>query len=67
MFPLVGHLLSIARTFYGLQTSGVRWNDRLSDVHQTFKCFPCNSHVKKMLINYETMFGCKPKDYNTPT
>jgi hypothetical protein len=25
-----------------------------------------NSYVKKMLINYDTMFGCKPKEYNTP-
>ena len=25
-----------------------------------------NSYVKKMLVNYETMFGSKPKEYNTP-
>ena len=24
------------------------------------------SYVSKMLINYETMFGCKPKEYSTP-
>jgi hypothetical protein len=25
-----------------------------------------NSYVKKMMINYETMFGDKPHEYNTP-
>jgi hypothetical protein len=132
--PLEDLLLVIVHALYGLWTSDAHWHDRLSDVLQKLKYYPCkavseiwlkeiwvipsqcrwsyvhwqesrclfdsiiNDHqfqpkgvgkptyhlwgdffcdsdgslawganlMWKMFINYETIFGCKPNEFNTP-
>jgi hypothetical protein len=42
-----------------------KWGDFYRDPDGTLAWGAC-SYIKKMLTNYEIMFGCKPKEYSSP-
>jgi Reverse transcriptase (RNA-dependent DNA polymerase) len=54
--PLQGHLLLIQRALYGLRTSGVCWNDRLSDVLRDMRYFQSKADPDLLIIGCDTHY-----------